>query len=562
MTPKFYFATSLLFCLVEPSWSQYLKADETVAYPAQGVLLGSGFDLLEGKPLTNVCLEPGPAVQTDVRADGISTFVRVTDKETLDHAINASANASFAYGTSSASAEYSFEHKVNITRDSLSMVAQITRHSKTIFLGFPIAPVSTPFLGPGTPVSSASNGHSETINRDIRLTSEATKRVIRDEEGFRKECGDGYVSAIHFGGHLLASFQFSNLQSQDYTSISGQLSGTYTVAAGAAKFAETNNLYKSRATVNIFMVPVGGNGPQPISDADFVAYISNFADRVDANPVPYEIQVTPYSRIQGWPEKIKVNDKPIDTMKALVREEALLRDVSNNARSVSMEEEKYLLSGDRSLPLLIDPKVIAQTPTEGEVQIQARDSGQTLDVSASSVNATIDKLEKTVIPSIVAAQNKCIESKWRQCIIPEIFPRDYDILVSLPAEKMSFSADAILAGQIGYENWNVIDSGHFYWRYLHQGRSNYARANVEDYQRRLWPDSRRKINAIIPSWIDQMATDRVNRCIKPKSDFRCSNQLDGCLTPNDVAKMRTEIEKKVAPLVRRVNEEPQGYVFP
>lgn len=232
-------------------------ADEQFAklygyFPDDGVVLGQGWDLLRGEKKDKICRE-GTKVAIK-NNETKSDYSLVFDAEQVSQKMNMSANV--AYGGLGYSASMSYA----------ASQSNFSDRSKTYIMG---------------DITTNKGG-------EYLLVDNAKGRIDRNE------CGDGYVSAIIYGGQLSIIYEISKnfLEFSKEMKIDASAGGFGSSVSVSFSQSLMNNL-KSDST-KIKMYQKSGDQTLPLVQEDVIKKIGQFSTFPPQEAMPYKVVVTRY----------------------------------------------------------------------------------------------------------------------------------------------------------------------------------------------------------------------------------------------------------------------------
>jgi len=231
------------------------------SYPEDGVELGQGWDIVHGVKTNNICVV---GKHSTIKSDSsYSIYKLVFDAEQVRYERNVSASASYGGFGYSAYLNTALSNKNFNDRSKTYIFSQILSDKGGEFLV----------------------GDSET-----KLSTTLSKLRVED-------CGDGYVSAIKKGGNLSVIFEVnSNLQ---------DISKILQINAGASGYGASLNLSFNESMFNkitnekttVTNIQQAGDQSIPLDVAQVKEKIKNFPNLPIEKAVPYQIVITPYSKL-------------------------------------------------------------------------------------------------------------------------------------------------------------------------------------------------------------------------------------------------------------------------
>jgi hypothetical protein len=252
-------------------------ARQRIVVPFDGHIIGQGFNSESGERV-GTGLNIGD-VGEDTQADGQAatfSFQMVTSQQSLERALNISADMEARYLLFSGGAKFSFAEKNALNSSSTYIVASCN-------------------------VTNALRS-----GRDFTPMDNATRLLqAADTEGFKRAFGDRFCQALRTGGEFHAVVRITSShtkhQSDIAASLHGEMNGLVGGGSFKAAFALARNDAASHTEVNINIFQLGGQGDQvqmPGADADKIRDIMNhFAASAHAHPVAFEAELVTYDTL-------------------------------------------------------------------------------------------------------------------------------------------------------------------------------------------------------------------------------------------------------------------------
>ncbi len=379
---------------------------ETADYPQDGVLLGTGWDSISGRPTKSICIafaEASPKGQ-----DVTLKLEDVVDNSTIMEQLNISASLQVKAIAGSGSAKTEFARTTSVRDDS----AYFTAHALVLNGVRFVSPVNqrvrfdkdqqlslVKLLKPGSAATMVVDPQS---GARVDLTSDYQKLAKRNPAEFRKECGDLFVSAIHEGAELDAVLKFNEHESKKRQTLTSSIEGSYQSVSLNATVSTVLDEYQKNHKLGINYHLVGGVGTSvPTDKQGLVDAIANVAKAAEHAPYPFTVTLEHY-----------------ETLPALSRE-----GVTTAARYYQGIAGQYA----RYKTLYDQIEYIKQNSTE-----YVFDRG----VSLNGVRAVQDQV-KTHLDSIANTAGTCIKNSANEhCqLLAEDSVDDYEFRVKMPARK-------------------------------------------------------------------------------------------------------------------------------
>ena len=178
---------------------------QVVAYPQlEGADLGLGWDLLQSKKTNSTCIRF--TEKTDNYQNVSEKLQDVVDQETLDIALNAN------FAGSAKGSIYVFKGDVNFSNESKFSYHYASKDE--VFVARASVLNGVRFVAPK--------------DADVSLTPDMAKLLKDNPEGFRRRCGDGFISSIRSGADLYLLLHFHDFD--EHTR--GEIDSSFKAAGG------------------------------------------------------------------------------------------------------------------------------------------------------------------------------------------------------------------------------------------------------------------------------------------------------------------------------------------
>ena len=186
-------------------------------YPKEGIELGQGYDLLNNRKSSAVCIDFFPVEDTGLETTYEISRVRSFSETFSKFDISASGQLSLAILKASASMNFANSARTISNAERYAVNAKVRRGA------FYVSPV--PGSKPGGTLSSSDNRDGSDIpvpgNSDVSSSQIDWKSKGIDEENFENLCGTHYVAAILTGVDIKATITTSESSSDEKSSFGG-----------------------------------------------------------------------------------------------------------------------------------------------------------------------------------------------------------------------------------------------------------------------------------------------------------------------------------------------------
>ena len=232
-----------------------------------GTYLGQGVDT--GRSLLKVqsCVEVTPEIPPSrVIERSVFKSSRVTDEDTLTKTLNLSVSAAVRFAIAGGGVTTNFIHEV------------IKKASSDVYEAALDVKVSPPDFVKAPKIKDE-------------------YRSLPPLE-FQRQCGDGYVHAIHYGGELKVYLRFDSLSREEKTQLENHGDGNYLAFSGSHKYTQTLRHLEQSSKLKMRYLKVGSpGGLVPTSLDEVKQAVSAFEKEVVEKPAPMTVFVVPYSEL-------------------------------------------------------------------------------------------------------------------------------------------------------------------------------------------------------------------------------------------------------------------------
>jgi hypothetical protein len=249
-----------------------------VEYPVDAVDLGQGWHEEQAVKAVATCIDFKPLADTG--QEQTMRISVVTDRSDLMNELDVSAEVQVKAIAYSVSGKARYAQTVAIKSESLNFVAHARVDN------------GVEYTGPAE-VASA---------KRIDLTPRYRDLARRDPVAFERECGDGFVSAIHAGAELTAILSFAAQSSDERRTIEAAMKGSGFGFEGKGKASAAMQSYAAKSALTISYHQTGGQGnPIPTDQAQFLQAIQGLPALAAQDGVNYRIRVQSYRSLPGYP---------------------------------------------------------------------------------------------------------------------------------------------------------------------------------------------------------------------------------------------------------------------
>jgi len=276
-----------------------VNADEDIIwydYPASGVVLGQGFDMLAGRPTHGTCVTFVPV--QDPSQEIRYKFEEVNSHTEIQSVTNISASGAMRMAILKANARLSYLSDEKFTRDTSKFWLNATVTNSALFtapsLGFKQAVAVLGNKPDGSPIDYSN------IDK-IDFTNEQDKNNIN-------KCGHGFVGVIISGAALDSFLTFEKDNSDSKANIAGGLeadiAGIFTVKGS---FEQRQAAVTRQDSTKITLYRYGGSGGNIAYDLNGLKEsVKALTKEAASTPKPVSIGIVPYSLLDQLPRPIGV----------------------------------------------------------------------------------------------------------------------------------------------------------------------------------------------------------------------------------------------------------------
>lgn len=259
-----------------------------VDFPAEGVLLGQGWNSFKNTPATDVCVlfakekQKGHEISID--------YKNIKNRLELNKSLNISVSGSYKGASAKVSAKADYSNSLNIDNRHTNIMAAVNVWKNDTFT----APYTT------TPDTTPNKQY-----RPVELTSEAASLLTNGKlQEFRARCGDSFVSNVREGATLNAFLQYANLSREVKSSLSASMeaSGWGATLNASAEVKEAVKNTNTSTKIQIFQT-AGPLQPVPVDTENFNTTVQNFL-KVESGAEyptkPFLVGIQNYKKLHNW----------------------------------------------------------------------------------------------------------------------------------------------------------------------------------------------------------------------------------------------------------------------
>jgi hypothetical protein len=249
-----------------------------VEYPVDAVDLGQGWHEEQAVKAVATCIDFKPLADTG--QEQTMRISVVTDRSDLMDQLDVSAEVQVKAISYSVSGKAHYAQSVEIKSESLNFVAHARVDNGVEY------------------TAPAEIGGAKRID----LTPQYRDLARRDPAAFERECGDGFVSAIHAGAELTAILSFAAQSSDERRTVEASMKGSGWGLQAEGKASKTMQSYAEKSALTISYHQTGGQGnPIPTDQAKFIEAIQRLPALAAQDGVNYRIRVQSYRSLPGYP---------------------------------------------------------------------------------------------------------------------------------------------------------------------------------------------------------------------------------------------------------------------
>jgi hypothetical protein len=249
-----------------------------VEYPVDAVDLGQGWHEEQAVKAVATCIDFKPLADTG--QEQTMRISVVTDRSDLMDQLDVSAEVQVKAISYSVSGKAHYAQSVEIKAESLNFVAHARVDNGVEY------------------TAPAEIGGAKRID----LTPQYRDLARRDPAAFERECGDGFVSAIHAGAELTAILSFAAQSSDERRTVEASMKGSGWGLQAEGKASKTMQSYAEKSALTISYHQTGGQGnPIPTDQAGFLQAIQRLPALAAQDGVNYRIRLQSYRSLPGYP---------------------------------------------------------------------------------------------------------------------------------------------------------------------------------------------------------------------------------------------------------------------
>lgn len=288
----------------------------SVQFPADGLSLGEGYDILRGKRVFNSCIE-NYLVASESSTNHDLRFQSINSEVDIQRTRRSSISAGGAYGMFSASASRKSSQSYRLQQDSQKVLVSLDVIGETFY----IVPRHPYAIANNLKLESFSEALSDTggRERDFRLTTEAVNLLNKDIGEFFRYCGNGFTSSFHTGGNIEALIQRTKNTTNRSRSLARDVEagfGAFSASAGDnEKVKEKNALEELSVT---FGQKGGLGGKIPTSIEGLSEAIANFGDSVSQDYSITSAEIVPYYDLILTDDRIELDKNTFNILQVVL----------------------------------------------------------------------------------------------------------------------------------------------------------------------------------------------------------------------------------------------------
>jgi hypothetical protein len=249
-----------------------------VEYPVDAVDLGQGWHEEQAVKAVATCIDFRPLADTG--QEQTMQISVVTDRSDLMDQLEVSAEVQVKAIAYSVSGKARYAQAVEIKAESLNFVA----HAR---------------VDNGVEYTAPAEVAGQ---KRIDLTAHYRALARRDPAAFERECGDGFVSAIHAGAELTAILSFAEQSTTERKALEAAMKGSGWGFSAKGQASAKMDHYAGQSKLTISYHQTGGQGnPIPTDQAGFLQAIQKLPALAAQDGVNYRIRVQSYRSLPGYP---------------------------------------------------------------------------------------------------------------------------------------------------------------------------------------------------------------------------------------------------------------------
>jgi hypothetical protein len=381
---------------------------------------------MSNRPTHTICISYAEA---NVKGQDTSLEIQdITDQSSYSKQIDISASVQVNAITGRGTAKTNFVEQTSVKDDAvyysvhalvLNGVRFVAPLSQTIHFDKSQQTALLKLIRPGFAVT---NANVPVNGARVDLTPHYATLAHDDPLKFRNECGDMFVSAMHEGAELEATFKFDEHERTKKQSITSSIQGSYASVSLDTAVSQKIDEYEKHQAAHLLYHQTGGSGQSaPTDRAGIVRTLQDLPSAATAAPYPFTVTLEYYQTLPSWPgssQKTAVRD-----YLKIAGQYGRLRTLWKQADYIKSHPSEYVLGRG---------------------------------VSLDDVKHLQDEL-KDRLDAIAKAAEKCSkESSESSCYLSDReLVQDYEYRVRMPARK-GFDADKEL--DAAYSNVGDINT--------------------------------------------------------------------------------------------------------
>jgi hypothetical protein len=326
-----------------------------VEYPADAVDLGQGWHEEQAVKAVATCVDFRPLADTG--QEQTMRISVVTDRSDLMDQLEVSAEVQVKAIAYSVSGKARYAQAVEIKAESLNFVAHARVDNGVEYTAPP-----------------------EVVGlKRIDLAPHYRDLARRDLAAFERECGDGFVSAIHAGAELTAVLSFAEQSTTKRKELEAAMKGSGWGFSAKGKASAKMDECSGNSALTISYHQTGGQGnPIPTKQEDFSQAIERLPALAAQDGVNYRIRIQSYRSLPGYPTVAEKSDSFRRELAVSYGRLASLRDdvveILESLESPEIDgKTKKVVPGDDYVDFRPDPMVTRMRALHDELTEKLRE---------------------------------------------------------------------------------------------------------------------------------------------------------------------------------------------
>ncbi len=333
--------TAALSCN-ECGWAQQTEpaATLTLEFPIDSPpSLGDGWGITENRRKLQSCVSF--TKKTLNYQDKRARVMVSEDYESLARALEVSISAKYNGAVSNFSANAGFVNNSKFSAHSLNVAvfAEVTQGPEYA------APLEV----------DAKAGGVIAASKKVTLLPDFAKMAETDIVGFRRQCGDGFISTIKSGARINGVLTFRDVTREESQTITAAVGGGGSAGSFSAAFKSVMQKYDDAKRFNVDYLGLGGaDDTIPLTKEALLLAVEKLPEKTKVAPRPFEMVMMRYDELPNWPP-ITV-PRTLSDMEILARAYWQMRTLYLYTQE-ALTEDPWLLTLDAKRPALIDFQV-------------------------------------------------------------------------------------------------------------------------------------------------------------------------------------------------------------